>query len=406
MIEGGGKVKSAQSSLSDKCSLMCSLADSSLTLMMKEIFDGSVTFKDMEFILERQVEVERLCAASEAYELDEVQVFLRRRKNECAAFRDYKARLDSFCSKLVLSKLQITGEIKVFTDTIMGCHVSNRSLTFVDCNCAVMYIVCVDLPDLLKEIKQDHSDCPIKTLCCAQESLQDVQYLRFTAAQPLQQILPAFYILSSQYPSELFQQIWKLKLRVVASEKLTLTFVDIVTKIWEPILKECCQLIKGVRDLTITLAAVNDHFRNLDEKQYHLELLFKATEECSGRQVESTTWIRKAIDRMRLYWNLCEQADAAKTVLELKESLKLEGNFEVIENVAGAFTTSVDKQTLNGIDQRLIEMSSFLEHFTKDRKKLESLKSFAACLDIVEWIRKESQGTYITHNQLLLHMYS
>ena len=110
MIEGGSKV-SAQSSLSDKCSLMCSLADSSFTLMMNQIFDGSVTFIDMEFILEKQVEVERLCADRDDYKLDEVRSFLRCRKFECTAFRDYKTRLDSFCSKLNLSRVQITGEL-------------------------------------------------------------------------------------------------------------------------------------------------------------------------------------------------------------------------------------------------------------------------------------------------------
>ena len=111
MIEGGSILKNAQSSQSDKCSLMCSLADSSLTQMMKEISDGSVTFKDMEFILEKQVEVERLCATNEAYKLAEVQMILECRKFECASFRDYKARLDSLCSKLILSKLQITGKV-------------------------------------------------------------------------------------------------------------------------------------------------------------------------------------------------------------------------------------------------------------------------------------------------------
>ncbi len=249
--------------------------------------------------------------------------------------------------------------------------------------------------DLLKEIKQDHSNSPINGLCSAEKSLQSVEFMCFKAAQPLQQILSAFHNLSIQFPSELFQQIWKSKLRTVASEKLTLTIADSVTKIWKPVFDECCQLIDNVKELTITLADVNHHFSKLDERQPHLELLFKATEACHGREVKSTAWIRRAIGRMCLYWNVCEQADAAKTVLELKKSLKLEGDFKVIETVAGAFTSSMDKQTLNDIDEKLIEMSSFLEDFTKDRKKLECLKSFAACLDIVEWIRKESQGITI-----------
>lgn len=259
----------------------------------------------------------------------------------------------------------------------------------------------LDLTDLLKEIKKDHSDRPINTLCSAEESLQNVKFLCFKAAQPLQEMLPAFHNLSIQFPSELFQQIWKSKLRAVASEKQTLTIADSVTKIWKPVFEECCQLIENVKELKITLADVNHRFSKLEERQSHLELLYKATEACHGREVKSTTWIRKSIERMHLYWDVCEQADAAKTVLELKESLKLMGDFKVIETVAGAFTSSMEKQTLNDIDDKLVEMSSFLEHFTQDKKKLECLKSFSACLDIVEWIRKESKGIISTSQHCL-----
>lgn len=130
MIEGGGKVKSAQSSLSDKCSLMCSLADSSRTQMMKEINDGSVTFRDMEFFLEKQNEIEKLCTADDTYKVPEVQVVLRRRRFECTTFRDYKAKLDSFCSKLILSKLQVTGMSFVM--------LANQAET-LSCNILVLY---------------------------------------------------------------------------------------------------------------------------------------------------------------------------------------------------------------------------------------------------------------------------
>ena len=249
----------------------------------------------------------------------------------------------------------------------------------------------VDLPDLIREIKQDHSKHPLNTLFYSEES-NAVQYVCFKAAQPLQPMLSSFHHLAIQYPSELFQHVWKAQLKVVSGEKQALKIADVKTKVWDPVFQACCLLIDSVKSLTITLAAVNQDFRNLEDRQYHLELLFKAVEACFGRTVDSTTWIRAAIDRMCLYWSLCEQADAAKTVLELKDSLKLKGNFEVIESVAGAFTVSMGQQTLDSIDQKLVETSSFLKNFSKDRKKLESLKSFSACLDIVEWIRKESQG--------------
>jgi hypothetical protein len=250
------------------------------------------------------------------------------------------------------------------------------------------------MADLLEEIKQDHSCRSINALCSYQE--EGVQFRCFKAAQPLQQVLPAYHHFAIHHPNELFQQIWKSRLKAVVYEKRTLTFDDVVTKIWKPVLDECCQLIDSVRNLTITLADVNRHFCHLDNnRQSHLELLFKATEACHDRGVESTTWIREALDQMDRYWSICEQAEAARTVLQLKESLQLRGNFEVIERIAN--TGSMDTQTLSDIDEKLIEIGSFLEHFTKDRskKKLECLKGFAACLDIVEWIRNETKGMFV-----------
>jgi hypothetical protein len=260
------------------------------------------------------------------------------------------------------------------------------------CFILVTFIVHTDLADILKEVKKDRSKSPINTLSSAEESLQSVQFMCFKAARPVQEMLPAYQHFAIQYPSDLFQQIWRSKLKAVASEKQTLSFEDVVARIWKPVFDECCQLIDSVKELSITLANVDHHFRCLDNRQLHLEQLFKATEACHEREVESTTWIRGALDRMHRYWNVCEQAEAAKTVLELKETLQLQGNFEVIVRVAG--TGSMDKQTLNDINQELIEMSSFLKHFMDDKNKLECLRSFAACLDVVEWIREESQGKY------------
>jgi hypothetical protein len=248
---------------------------------------------------------------------------------------------------------------------------------------------------LLEEVEWSHTYCSINTLCSSQE--QRVQFMCFKAAQPLQEMLPAYYRFANHYPSELFQQIWESRLKTVASKKQVLTFADVVTKIWKPVFNECCQLIDGVKGLTITLADVNRHFHPLrGDGQAHLELLFKATEACHKSEVGSTTWIRGALDRMQHYWSVCEQAEVARTVLQLKESLQLQGNFEAIERIAG--TESMDKRTLSDIDEELIEVGSFLENFTKDRskRKLECLKSFAACLDIVEWIRNESKGIFVS----------
>ena len=49
-------------------------------------------------------------------------------------------------------------------------------------------------------------------------------------------------------------------------------------------------------------------------------------------------------------------------------------------------------KTLASIDQNLIDTGEFLKEFVADRKKLECLQTFARCLPVVQWIRKETKG--------------
>ena len=109
MIDGDDKVQNARSCLVDECSFMCSLADSSLTAIMKKIFDGTIALKNMEYVLKRKHQVEKLCDANGSFASDEVDKILKCRSSECSSFREYKNRLASLCSKLQASKLQING---------------------------------------------------------------------------------------------------------------------------------------------------------------------------------------------------------------------------------------------------------------------------------------------------------
>ena len=52
-------------------------------------------------------------------------------------------------------------------------------------------------------------------------------------------------------------------------------------------------------------------------------------------------------------------------------------------------------KTLASIDQNLIDTGEFLKEFVADHKKLECLQTFARCLPVVQWIRKETKGLKI-----------
>ena len=52
-------------------------------------------------------------------------------------------------------------------------------------------------------------------------------------------------------------------------------------------------------------------------------------------------------------------------------------------------------QTLGDVDKSLVETGKFLQEFVSDSEKLQCLQIFAKCLNMVNWIRKETKGNSI-----------
>ena len=52
----------------------------------------------------------------------------------------------------------------------------------------------------------------------------------------------------------------------------------------------------------------------------------------------------------------------------------------------------MQNKSLADIDQSLVDTGDFLRELISDRNKLECLQTFAQCLTVVEWIRKETKG--------------
>ena len=58
-------------------------------------------------------------------------------------------------------------------------------------------------------------------------------------------------------------------------------------------------------------------------------------------------------------------------------------------------TGSMQGQTLETVDEKLVKTALFLEDISSDPRKLECLKCFAECQEVIKWLRDETNGTYI-----------
>ena len=251
------------------------------------------------------------------------------------------------------------------------------------------------LPDLVQKLREDSLSKPINSLCSI-DSPNSFQFKCFQIAKPLQSILKDYRMLSFHHSSDIFTQIWTSVINNVSKAKVTMTFAEVVIRIWDPVFKQCCELLELVKSKNIKMRYVDEYF-----KQFYVDMntqlvydnlysLHSGIEACLGRGRPVSAWIRDSVDLMEQYWILCEQAKAASVVLDLKESLNLTGNFDIIEDVASKVAESMKDVTLGRIDGKVIKVTSFLKQITG--KKLECLQTFSMCKNIVEWIRKETNG--------------
>ena len=101
---------SEKSCLPDRCTDICSLADSVVDTLLDSIMSGMVTGKDMEKVLKKQHEIERLYNAHQGTNVDHFRVVMNQRATEWNAFKERRKVLDSFCRELGKAKLNIEGK--------------------------------------------------------------------------------------------------------------------------------------------------------------------------------------------------------------------------------------------------------------------------------------------------------
>lgn len=200
-------------------------------------------------------------------------------------------------------------------------------------------LVVPGLDRLKQELKSDYDNIPVNRLCTADGPSRFI-YHRFHSARPLDPIRMYFDFMERRYKNDLFHRVWSDATRKASQRKDDLTIQDIVDEIWRPAFEECeVTILEGLRNESIELQAVDSYFKcydNVEVIESHLHRLFNGVELCHGRDPPQTCphWICIAVQRIHDYWTLSDYAAAAETILDLKDKLKLTGDFHVITTIA------------------------------------------------------------------------
>ena len=196
----------------------------------------------------------------------------------------------------------------------------------------ILLLVYIDLKDIREGLEIDFEVRPISSLC--QKIEGKVIVYCFQLAGPLIPIISDFTVLIRKYPNNTFKNYWDAENK--AQNNKSLQLVDVVKHVWEPAFKKCCAFFESLRDRSIRLAEVDKLLDTYPEDKLRFEIkqLEKGICHCKNIKVLDNKWIESCVKRMQEYHSLRQHASAAEAFLDLKVTLELTGDFDIVERLA------------------------------------------------------------------------
>ena len=152
--------------------------------------------------------------------------------------------------------------------------------------------------------------------------------------------------------NKVFEYCWNQQKELSARTKdKDVSYDSVFEKVWKPTIERCQALLSKLKDKTVTLQEVEILYQ-MDNLSLHLSVLCKAMQQCYPNLSEPLSlpdkWVPQTIAHIALYHNIANNpkcAEAANVILKVKTSLKLKGDFKMIEDLA----VHVSICTLNNI---------------------------------------------------------
>ena len=231
------------------------------------------------------------------------------------------------------------GQLTHFVTHVTTVNVNGKHFNII--LCAILYFIYHFLgkDELLFQLQQNYQEEKISKLCrSTQGGNGGCQVICFPQAKPLEPYLLQFYIFSSKHSSDIFNKFWNNKLTQIHRQIHTITFQQVIDLVWKPVFDQCLQLLDNIHSGALKLSTVDDLFKTnyLTEKRKlnnDLQNLQKASDSCLHKSSDSR-WIESAVDRMNQYWDLCNYREAAQAFIKIRDTLKLTGDFSLVEKVA------------------------------------------------------------------------
>ena len=187
----------------------------------------------------------------------------------------------------------------------------------------------------IKEVPAEASDCSVITIV----------FSTLNVAKAVEEMLQLFYEMADDSKPSMFIDLWEKSKEKYINDceqnklKPSLTFAQVATQIWAPVYEKSKQIVQELSCLTMPLTKVREYpfpkdKNKLEERLRNLCVVVDSCRSLEGLDPIGDKWVRDAVDRILKFYTLCKYADAADILKELKEVLKLSGNFSIVKTLS------------------------------------------------------------------------
>ena len=205
----------------------------------------------------------------------------------------------------------------------------------------------LDLTHVIHQEINDNSDIKLanKQICqvCKVEDDGTLNCICFSTSELEDEMIHNFSICGKCNGdfNRVFEYCWHHQMQQTPTTKgQDVSYNSVFNTVWKPTIKQCQSLLSKLKDKTVTLkeAEILYQIYNLCSQ---LSDLCKAMHQCYPELNKSLplpdNWVSQTVAHIALYHEFANNPkcnEAASVILKVKESLKLEGDFKIIEHLA------------------------------------------------------------------------
>ncbi|XP_053368256.1 E3 ubiquitin-protein ligase rnf213-alpha-like [Clarias gariepinus] len=357
--------------LSDKARELMAMAGSAFSCVAQKFIQGDIKINILNQILEREdaftelLRIDALCDDGRCKDNKAVKTLLRKRKDEIEDI--YQEKEFIACLLRMCTKLQ--KHIEVDTEKLERNNTVNVEQ------------MCLD--EFMEVHQLDESSSDVTGL---------VTY--FNLCDLTRKMAKRLHALRDSY---IFSMCWENQAKTLSSierddddddddpvketEPCTLEFI--CAKIFVPCDKEFQSIYNSLRDGSITLQMVNSVFGvykdNYEGLKKDLEIM------CKIKPKNNRRWIKDRVHQIQQYHHIHLAAESAKVIMEIKETLCPEGNFNILNRLLEVSKADFMEASLDHIDDNLINAKTVLEDITESRRLC--LQELSLRRNFAEWVK-------------------